>query len=341
MNQTDTVDHAAQAVDEALYRGEDGQAVRQTTAAPVVHRHLRLLDIGPGDSILEIGTGSGYSAAIIAELVGPTGYVTSIDLEPGLAERAAVLHRRAGRGNITSITADGAHGYPDHGPYDHLVAWTTPPAIPDAWINQIRPGGTLLAPVKLADITYATAMLRATVTADGALEKMSLHRGAYVIMDAPGRESFEADTADAQHQRPGDEHTSYVSAEWLRGRPDDARHVLDVLLNANHTEPGPADWPDTEHLKTWLIARNPPGLVATGIDHEIGIGIANGDHIAIIKVLPIPGILADSPDSPALVRLQTLTKDWQNADRRRIEELVPAAVRKSDGWHIHAVSPGS
>lgn len=341
MNEIDKVDRAAQAVDETLYRGEDGQAVRQTTAAPVVHRHLRLVDIRPGGSVLEIGTGSGYSAAVLAELVGPTGHVTSIDLEPGLAERAAAIHRQTGRRNVTSITADGAYGYPDHAPYDRLIAWTTPPAVPDAWIDQVRPGGALLVPTKLADITYATVMLRATITPDRALQDLSLHRGAYVIMDVPGRESFESDIADAQRHRAGDGHASYVSAEWLRDRPDEARRILDNLLNADHAEPGPADWPDTEHFKTWLIARNPPGLIATGIDREIGIGVSDGHHVATTNVLPTPKILACSPGSPALVQLRKLINEWLGSGRPHIEALVPVASRTERGWGIRATTPQS
>lgn len=341
MNEIDNVGRAAQSVNEALYRGEDGQAVRQTTAAPVVHRHLRLMNIRPGDSVLEIGTGSGYSAAVLAELVGPAGRVTSVDLEPGLAERAATIHRQTGRRNITSITANGASGYLDHAPYDHLVAWTTPPAIPDTWIDQIRPGGALLVPTKLADITYATVMLRATITPDRTLQDLSLHRGAYVIMDVPGRESFESDTADAQHHRPGDKHASYVSAEWLRDRPDDARRILDNLLNAGHAEPGPAEWPDTEHFKTWLIARNPPGLIATGIDREIGIGISDGHHIATTNILPTSKTLACSPYSPALIRLRKLIDEWLDSGRPHIEALVPIASHTEHGWIIRATTSRS
>lgn len=341
------IERAAEAVDETHYRGINGDAVRQTTAAAAVQRHVGLLNVNPGDRVLEIGTGSGYSTALLAELAGPSGHITSIDLEPGLAERAANLHEKAGRHNITSVTANGARGYAADAPYDRLVAWTTPPSIPHTWVSQLRPGGTLLAPARIADLIYATVMLRATVNQaplartrvataglHRSLDDLSVHRGAYVIMDTPDQEHFEADTADARSRRPGDDYDSYVCAEWLHDDPARAHNILHMLLTAGHSEPTEIGWPDSEHLKTWLIAVSPPGLVATGISRDIGIGITDGSHIAVLSVLPGEILRADSPTSPALTRLRHLIQQWETNGRPPIDHLTPHAQHTATGWRL-------
>ncbi|GAA3733528.1 methyltransferase domain-containing protein [Salinactinospora qingdaonensis] len=104
---------------------------------------LELLAPSDGSRMLEIGTGTGYNAALLAHRLGSAA-VASLDIDPGLVESARTNLTQAGYApNLTS--GDGAHGWPDCGPYTHLMATASFPAIPPAWLEQVSHGGTILA----------------------------------------------------------------------------------------------------------------------------------------------------------------------------------------------------
>jgi protein-L-isoaspartate O-methyltransferase len=84
---------------------------------------LRLLDVQAGHRVLEVGTGSGYSTALLAHLVGPCGRVSSVDIDPDLVARAGRLLGMDGHSNVTVVHADGRLGHRPGAPYDRVVAW--------------------------------------------------------------------------------------------------------------------------------------------------------------------------------------------------------------------------
>src|SRR5215216_3880514 len=109
------LDSALQAVDRSHFCLDDqGRQLPQTSAPEVIVRMLQLLDVQLGDRVLEIGTGSGYSTALLAELTGPSGTIVSIDVDPEMAQRATRLLRDAGYDNVSVVTADGAKGCAAH-----------------------------------------------------------------------------------------------------------------------------------------------------------------------------------------------------------------------------------
>ncbi|MGH3632382.1 MAG: protein-L-isoaspartate O-methyltransferase family protein, partial [Sciscionella sp.] len=141
---TDTVTAAAAAVDyDAWVNGDDGDPIPQSSAPTSIRTIVDLLDIRPGISVLEIGTGTGYSSALLAEVVGPSGRVVSIDVDQELVERAADLHQRAGHQQVEIHTADGFAGWPAVAPYDRIIGWTTPHVVPQAWVEQVADGGII------------------------------------------------------------------------------------------------------------------------------------------------------------------------------------------------------
>ncbi|MDS1269063.1 methyltransferase domain-containing protein [Lipingzhangella sp. LS1_29] len=323
----DRLSEAAAAVDEAHFRGTDGRAVRQTTDTMVILRHLRIADIEPGDRVLEIGTGSGLSTALLAELVGPHGHVVSVDLLPELTERAARLHAEAGYANVTFLARDGLDGAPKHGPYTRIVAWTCPPRLPDAWLDQATVGAVMLHPLPVARLAYSTVMLRSVVAESGTPTTPSVHRGAYARMGGTVHQARESDDANATSV------TGYVSAEWLHSRP--AQHAVDLLGRleaAAHSEPVDLSWPDCDDLRAWLIAQRPEGLISAGRDRAVGYGIATEEHVALLEMLPHSQLIADSAQSPALERLRELLHTWTSAGRPGTDTLTPHLHRITDGW---------
>jgi protein-L-isoaspartate(D-aspartate) O-methyltransferase len=120
----------------------------QTISAPhMVAVMAEALDLREGDKVLEIGTGSGYNAAVMAELVGPTGKIISLERHPSLAEKAGRLLQEAGYGNVQLVVGDGSLGYPEEAPYDRISVTCGAPRVPNALAEQLKEGGTMLIPV--------------------------------------------------------------------------------------------------------------------------------------------------------------------------------------------------
>ncbi|VVB87378.1 Protein-L-isoaspartate O-methyltransferase [uncultured archaeon] len=119
----------------------------QTISAPhMVAIMCDLLDIQDGMKVLEIGAGSGYHAAVMAELAG-SGHVYAVELIEGLALFARNNLKKAGISNVTVLVEDGSLGLPRFAPYDRISVAAAAPDIPDALTDQLKEGGKLVIPV--------------------------------------------------------------------------------------------------------------------------------------------------------------------------------------------------
>jgi methyltransferase of ATP-grasp peptide maturase system len=117
-------------------------AVSSSTEPGLMAQTLEDLDVHPGHTVLEIGTGTGYNAGLLCEHLGED-HVYSLDLRADLVAAAASRLAQAGY-HPTLTTGDGAEGLADHGPYDRIIATCSVQHIPPTWIDQLRPGGILL-----------------------------------------------------------------------------------------------------------------------------------------------------------------------------------------------------
>ena len=117
----------------------------QTISQPfIVALMTDLLQLQPGDRVLEVGTGSGYQAAILAEL---TPHVYSIEIIPALASESAERLKRLGYTQIATQLADGFHGWPDQAPFDAIIVTAAPTQVPPPLLEQLKPDGRLVIPV--------------------------------------------------------------------------------------------------------------------------------------------------------------------------------------------------
>ncbi|QKV70121.1 methyltransferase domain-containing protein [Streptomyces harbinensis] len=114
------------------------------SSAEVVLAMLAALDLRPGHSVLEIGSGTGYNAALLCERVGAERVVT-IEIDPLIAEHAGKRLGSAGHHPLV-VCGDGEAGHPDRAPYDRLISTASVRRVPPAWLRQVVPGGLLVVP---------------------------------------------------------------------------------------------------------------------------------------------------------------------------------------------------
>jgi protein-L-isoaspartate(D-aspartate) O-methyltransferase len=119
----------------------EGQTISQPTIVGVMTEALRL---GPGDRVLEIGTGSGYQAAVLARLAGE---VVSVEVHDSLRERAAKLLASLGIRNVRLLAASDALGAPEEAPFDAIIVTAAAAEVPEPLLRQLRVGGRMVIPV--------------------------------------------------------------------------------------------------------------------------------------------------------------------------------------------------
>jgi protein-L-isoaspartate(D-aspartate) O-methyltransferase len=147
----------------------EGQTISQPYVVAAMTAALRL---GPEANVLEVGTGSGYQAAVIAEMIGlgpgagpaaPHGRLVSIEIVPALAERSARLLESLGYREVLVVAGDGYRGFPERAPFDAIIVTAAPGHVPEPLKEQLRAGGRLVIPVGEAN----QELLVITRTADG------------------------------------------------------------------------------------------------------------------------------------------------------------------------------
>ncbi len=138
-------------------------ACGQTISQPsVVGLMTQALAVSPRDTVLEIGTGSGYQAAILSHLARR---VYTVDRYRRLVREAADLFRQLNLANVTTITADGSHGLPDQAPFDRILVTAAAEDPPGPLLAQLKPGGIMVLPVGQSDAVQA--LIKVTRTERG------------------------------------------------------------------------------------------------------------------------------------------------------------------------------
>jgi protein-L-isoaspartate(D-aspartate) O-methyltransferase len=160
----------------------------QTISQPyIVALMTDLLDPQPDHVVLEIGTGSGYQAAVLSQLVRR---VYSIEVIPELAEEARNRLARLGCDNVTVRVGDGNAGWPEHAPFDGILVTAAAPVVPDELVAQLRSGGRMVMPIGQQQ---HQDLILIEKTDDGAVRQRSLLPVAFVpLVGGDNRRSDQA-----------------------------------------------------------------------------------------------------------------------------------------------------
>jgi protein-L-isoaspartate(D-aspartate) O-methyltransferase len=316
---------------EAFHRHERwGETVHRSTPESI-RRELAALQVQPGDRVVEVGTGSGYSAALLARLCAPGGRVTSVDISDELIRRARAIHAERGITGVDFRAGDGLAGVPTDGPVDRLVAWCAPPRLCRSWTAHVADGGRIVACLPIAALPSTTLIATITVTA-GRPRIEAVTGGGYAqstptaVDDAqtvPGR--F-VDYCDDQPD------PSWIGLCW-RAADDPqhtgARHVLQQLLHPGYTATYRQMEQDWRSWCTWTAALSDPQLSAVSLRNEIrGLGHTTPRSAAMI--LTDGAIVADREDSPSLFALRSWLARWEQ-DGRPVPESFPCTLVRYDG----------
>ncbi|MET8829959.1 methyltransferase domain-containing protein [Streptomyces sp. NPDC004610] len=167
-------------------RLRDGELLSSSSQPSLMALMLAALGVRERDRVLEIGTGTGYNAALLAHRLGDDSLVTTIDLEPDITDSARAHLTRAGHHPVV-VTGDGARGVPERAPFDRIIATCALATIPRPWLTQCRPGGRVLTPL-------ATGVIALDVSAPGRAEGRFLDTPAYFVpLRGTGRPEPEAE----------------------------------------------------------------------------------------------------------------------------------------------------
>jgi len=129
----------------------------QTISAPhMVAIMAEVMLLEPGQKVLEIGTGSGYNAAVIAELIGKDGLLVTMERHRSLADGATKALSEGGYENVRVIVGDGSLGYPEGAPYDRISVTCGAPDVPSSLLEQLKEDGIMIIPV--GDFEYQSLL---------------------------------------------------------------------------------------------------------------------------------------------------------------------------------------
>jgi protein-L-isoaspartate(D-aspartate) O-methyltransferase len=158
----------------------DGEVVSSSSEPTIMATMLEQLDLRPGHRVLEIGAGTGYNAALMAQIVGETGDVTALDIDQDIVEAARAHLAAAGAEGVRVVRGDGAIGLAEAAPFDRIILTVAATDLSPAWREQLKPDGRLLLPFRIGGILTQKVVLFAP--ADDHLTTISVRSGWFMML---------------------------------------------------------------------------------------------------------------------------------------------------------------
>ncbi|MBV9010790.1 MAG: methyltransferase domain-containing protein [Pseudonocardiales bacterium] len=327
------VAQAADLIDYDSYVLEpDGSMLPQSSARSGILRMLRLLEVEPGMRVLEVGAGSGYTSALLGQIVGERGTVTSLDVAHHLVARAARKHAERGARNVAVYPADGFGGWETGAPYDRIIGWTTPHVLPHSWVRQVRDQAVIVTPVKVAPIANANMILRVDIQHRRPIAR-DVHLGGYIEMHAEVITDFPVPVRYLDGLLRLPQGVVWVSAPELRAQPDLTDRAVRLIATGRAVaSPLAGKHPRAVGAcHAYLLASRPEGLASAGIGDHWGLGVVHSDSAAVLRHtdLHVAGT-AGAED-----QLCALLSEWEDAGRPDHTSLEPHLTAGPDGFGVN------
>lgn len=325
---------------------DDGVTVSSVSQPSMVAIMLEQLGAAPGHRVLEVGAGAGWNAALLAELVGPDGAVTTLDIDDDLVAGARANLDTAGFDDVDVdvVAGDGALGYPPGSPYDRIELTVGSTGVRPEWVAQLAPGGRLLLPLTVRGSQLSVAFVH---TAPGRLRSSSVRSCAFVRLRGEGADQgAEVSLPDGRWRvQPAcgsddaDDPDPRALARATTGegtdRPVAAAGTVADLWDGLGLWAAVAD-PGVVRLFGPAEGGAAPALFDLG-GVRATLGLVAGDGCAVLLAAPEATVRACGPDGDlAAERLAGLIAGWVDAGRPhaadlRIEAVVPSLADPRDG----------
>lgn len=322
-----------------------GAELSMVSAAHIQAFELGQAQIEPGMRVLEVGTG-GYNAALIAELVGPDGAVTTADIDAEIVARARGYLDAAGYERVRVLRADAEHGVAEHAPYDRIVVTAGAWDIPPAWLDQLRADGRIVVPLRFGGITRMIAFDRAGT----GLVSHSYRLAAFVPMQGDGASTDQVVPVTGEvalrldhQQRAGFDVPALRRAvhspriERWSGAAFDLPDELELFLVTN--APGMA----MLHVSETMVDQ---GVFAASARRGVPVLVEEGSFAYRTKRVNEQlggfetGVFAHGPRAEAVAAryvdlLRRWARDYRSRGAARIEYLpLRPGVSQLAGWHV-------
>ncbi|MFG1995292.1 protein-L-isoaspartate O-methyltransferase [Actinoplanes sp. NPDC048988] len=315
-------------------------ATRHWSDPAAIRRELAGLRVRPGDRVYDVGTGTGYSSALLAELVGPSGQVVTIDVSDHLTRCADRLHQQRGIRTVRCVTGDGLTIRQQATIFDRVAVWCTPAQLPRVLVEQLAVDGRMVVCLPIAPLPSLTMITTITLGPGRNPQVETAVFGGYAqstLAQVDDPTTIPGRWVDWSIPGP---QPSWIAIGW-RDQDDlqhtGARTTLERLLEPGHRERYPLQPLDWRSLTAHLAATGDPQLsVITARGQDRGIGHSTPESAAAI--LDDGTLIADRPDSPSLATLRTWLTSWENAARpgpdRYTTTLTPTGDHQPSGWDL-------
>jgi protein-L-isoaspartate(D-aspartate) O-methyltransferase len=326
-------------------RDSGGRSLSCASVPCLVGAMLGQLDVRDGHRVFEAGAGTGWNAALLATLAGPSGHVTTIDIDPEVSARAAASLERTGFPGVRVATGDAGLGVPDNAPYDRAIITIGSLDVPPAWFAQLKPGGRLVVPLRWRGQTQSVALV---LGEDGILRSDTVFLCGFVPMAGQDWEHSAAlDSSDLVHLYWDADQD--ISPDLLSGVLDRPKTRVESGTTVGAMEPLDAIWvraTATDPAVCRISAE--PAAVTSGLCTPVvksrTLALAEGDSIAYLAVqrlqTPEPGFRLDAighgPDGVGLAqRLCRHAGTW-GADRtaKPAITIYPHAAPRAPGTQV-------
>jgi protein-L-isoaspartate(D-aspartate) O-methyltransferase len=317
--------------------GPDGLPVSSSSQPAMMAIMLDQLGLEPGHRVLEIGTGSGYNAAVMSAVVGPQGQVVSIDIDPELIERSRASLASAGYDCVTLLCADGGFGYPAGAPFDRIIVTAGAWDIAPAWLQQVVPGGLLVLPLSIRGIQLSVALRRFHQPSDSGPGQ----RGAGDADEWLGMSACRCGFVRMLGAFAGPEAVFRLDEDGLVAQMSDGSQVdgfglQQALLTGPTGEqplPPPGGQADLAELDLWLT------VTAAGLD-RVTVLAAPGGWLPLGALLPFGGLVSNATDASRLGVALLLSADVSSEPEAGQSGSGHGSGQPASGALIRGFGPG-
>ncbi|HYW52907.1 MAG TPA: methyltransferase domain-containing protein [Dongiaceae bacterium] len=308
---------------------QNGVPVSSSSQPAIMAEMIEMLALGGGEHVLEIGAGTGYNAAVLAEIVGPAGSVVTIDVDDELLRAARRHLDDAGYPQVRTVCADGVHGDPSAAPFDRIVATVGVDAIPAAWIAQLRDGGRLVAPLTIGFQQKVVAFAR---TARG-LESDAIVDAGFIMLRGGAAHAHSVALALGEPGttlRVGEAHAAaldvHALTRALHAAPRDALPLRRITVD--DVWAGFGLWLSLHDAGFCHVRVQRPSAARGHVPNIAGadgalyglastLGVAGDGELAVFAPRGAHDVVVRrfGPDRGAVTRVQRAIADWDDAGR--------------------------